>query len=186
MKTYSYCALSALLALSLPVFAAADMGSALYQWMTTLQGEWMLAPAAEQEGKATRHKLVKPLLGTDQVAISFRTVGRGSTVQETLLPGNKKEMVTMYHCLDPGCEEVKATHYCAKQNQPEMRVDLGSDGDTVVFDCDMSTELCQSKRDHIHRIAHQLSPDGAKLTTTYTSFKDGSKTKDSIYHFVRK
>ena len=188
MKTLIQVGLGTLLACAITANATPGAGSGIghYQWMTGLQGDWILAPADQQEGKATQHKLVKPMLGTDQVAINFRTVGRGSTVQETLLPGNKKEMVTMYHCKDSGCDQVRATHYCAKQNQPQMLVDLASSGDTVSFDCDMSTGLCQSGEDHIHRIAHQLSPDGNQLTTTYTSFKDGRKTKDSVYHFVRK
>ena len=94
--------------------------------MTTLQGEWILSPAGQQEGKATQHKLVTPLIGKDTTAISFKLIGKGSTVQENLLPATKKEMVTMYHCHDMECSQLKATHYCVKQNQPEMLVDLSS------------------------------------------------------------
>lgn len=118
--------------------------------------------------------------------MSFNLVGKGSTVQENLLPGNKKEMVTMYHCQDIGCDQVKATHYCAKKNQPEMTADLSSGSNTLVFNCDMSTALCQSKEDHVHKITHQVSSDGNRLMTTYTSWKDGKYLKDSVYTFDRK
>ena len=158
----------------------------LYDWMKALDGEWLLSPADQQEGKATQHKLVAPLLGTDAVGMSFSLIGKESTVQENLLPGTGKEMVTMYHCQDMSCSQVKATHYCVKQNQPEMLVDLSSTGDKLVYNCDMSTVLCQSGQDHVHNISHELSADGKHLKTTYTSWKDGKYLKDSAYHFDRK
>ena len=96
---------------------ATDNARPQYMAMTKLQGEWILSPANQQEGKATQHKLVKPLLGTDTTAMSFKLIGKGSTVQENLLPETRKEMVTMYHCKDTECSQVKATHYCVKQNQ---------------------------------------------------------------------
>ncbi len=164
---------------------ATDNARPQYQSMTTLQGEWILSPADQQQGKATQHKLVKPLIGTDATAMRFKLIGKGSTVQENLLPATKKEMVTMYHCQDMECSQVKATHYCVKQNQPEMLVDLSSTSTKLVYDCDMSTPLCQSEQNHIHKITHELSNNGNHLKTTYTSFNNGTYLKDSIYHFDR-
>lgn len=158
-----------------------------YEWMTQLSGEWQLASEKQQEGKATKHKLVAPMIGTDQTAMSFKTIGKGSTVQEDLLPGNKKQMVTMYHCDDDECGQLNATHYCVKQNQPRLLANLEeSKTNKMVFDCDMSTELCQSTRDHVHRIIHTLSDDGKQLRTTYVSWKGGKHLKESVYVFDRK
>lgn len=157
-----------------------------YGWMKQLGGAWTLAPAAYQQGKATQHKLVAPLVGTDTTTMEFKVIGMGSTVQENLLPGTKKEMATMYHCSDVSCSKLAAKHYCVKQNQPELLANLANDHNTLTFDCDMSTELCQSKQNHIHRISHALSNNGNHLTTTYTTFNDGEYMKDSVYHFVRK
>ena len=176
---------SAIMAFSVYADTSTD-AKKTYQWMTNLQGEWILSSADKQQGKATKHKLVAPIVGTDTTAMSFNLVGKGSTVQENLLPGNKKEMVTMYHCQDIGCDQVKATHYCAKKNQPEMTADKSSGSNTLVFNCDMRTTLCQSKEDHVHKITHQVSNDGKHLTTTYTSWKDGKYLKDSVYNFDRK
>lgn len=157
-----------------------------YQSMKDLKGDWILSAAAQQEGKATQHKLVAPLIGTDTTAMSFKMIGKGSTVQEKLLPSTVKEMVTMYHCNNAKCSQVKATHYCVKQNQPEMLVDRSSTSTKLVYNCDMSTELCQSKQNHVHIITHELSNNGNHLKTTYTSFNNGTYLKDSIYHFDRK
>ena len=164
----------------------ADDARPLYNWMKGLEGEWTLSPAGKQEGKATQHPVVAPLLGTDTTGMSFELIGKQSTIQESLLPGTSKEMVTMYHCQDASCPQVKATHYCVKQNQPEMLADLSSSGNRLVYNCDMSTGLCNSEQNHVHKITHELSPDGKHLATTYTSWKDGKYLKDSVYHFDRK
>ena len=170
--------------LSMPCYA--DGARQIYNSMQGLEGEWVLLPADKQEGKATKHKLVAPLVGTNAVGMSFKLVGKGSTVQENLLPDTKKEMVTMYHCKDVSCTQVKATHYCVKQNQPEMEADLSSTANLLAYNCDMSTELCQSGQNHVHKIKHELSDGGKHLKTTYTSWNDGKYLKDSVYHFDRK
>lgn len=159
--------------------------SRIYTWMKGLEGEWKLSPPEKQEGKATQHELVAPFVGTGAVGMNFKLIGKASTVQEQLLPGTAKEMVTMYHCKDVSCSQVKATHYCVKQNQPEMIADASSTEDMLVFACDMSTDLCQSDQDHVHKITHELSGGGNHLKTTYTSWKDGQYLKDSVYHFDR-
>lgn len=166
--------------------AQADSNRTSYAWMTKLHGDWALSPAAQQEGKATKHKVVAPLVGTDKVAMSFRVIGKGSTVQENLLPGTGKEMATMYHCNDfKACSQVRGTHYCAKQNQPAVVLEKNS-GNQISFACDMNTALCQSNEEHVHNISHELSNSGKHLKTTYTIFKDGKFKKNSTYHFDRK
>ena len=170
--------------LTMPGFAG--NATDIYKSTQSLEGEWILSPANLQQGKATKHKLVAPLVGTDNVAMDFKLVGKGSTVQETLLPDTKKEMVSMYHCKDAACSQVKATHYCVKQNQPEMIADPASTASMLIYGCDMSTELCQSGQNHIHKITHEVSDSGKHLKTTYTSWKDSKFLKDSTYHFDRK
>ena len=110
------------------------------------------------------------------------------TVQENLLPGTGKEMATMYHCNDfDDCSIVQAKHYCAKQNQPELKLDaVNSSTKSVKMSCDMTTELCNSSEGHVHNITHELSENKNQLKTTYTIFNDGKFQKNSIYHFVRK
>jgi hypothetical protein len=158
----------------------------VYDWLRQLEGEWTLSPAAQQEGKATQRPEVAAMLGTEQLGMKFKLVGRGSTVQEDLLPGTERQMVTMYHCRDASCTALKATHYCAKQNQPEFLASMESTPDRLVFECDMSTELCQSWDDHIHRITHEISADGQHLRAVYSSYMNGEHSKDTIFHFDRR
>ena len=158
-----------------------------YLALTKLQGDWKLAPADQQEGGTTKKGPAAKLLGTDGTAMSFKVIGKGSTVQENLLPGTAKEMATMYHCDDfETCTQVKATHYCAKQNQPQLVLNAsGSSANVLSMTCDASTALCNSDEGHVHGITHELSDDG-NLKTTYTIFHKGRFQKNSIYHFVRK
>lgn len=167
---------------------ATDTGEAQQQFnfISELNGDWKLSPVSVQEGKTTQHKAVKPLIGTNRVAMSFKVIGKGSTVQENLLPGTKKEMATMYHCDKFGkCGEVLATHYCAKRNQPKMVAAPGLSYNSVTLNCDMDSPICQSNAGHVHKISHKLSNNGSHLKTTYTIFKNGKYKKDSIYHFDR-
>jgi hypothetical protein len=157
----------------------------VYDWLRKLEGEWRLSAADAQEGGTKTHPSVVHLLGTDAVAMEFKLVGRGSTVQEDLLPGTERQMVTMYHCRDSSCSAVKATHYCAKQNQPEFLASMESSSRELRFDCDMSTDLCQSWDGHIHRITHQLSEDGMHLRAVYSNFLNGEHTSDTVFHFDR-
>ena len=71
-----------------------------YKTLTSLDGDWVLSPANEQEGGATKKYPAAKLIGTNNTAISFMVIGKGSTIQENLLPGTGKEMATMYHCND--------------------------------------------------------------------------------------
>lgn len=156
-----------------------------FKLMKSLRGAWKLAPASTQEGKATKNKAVAPLVGTDKVAIDFKVIGKGSTVQENLLPGTKKEMATMYHCdSSKNCQSVQAKHYCAKKNQPQLVAEELSKNNELVMNCDMNTGLCNSKAGHVHQIKHTLLSKN-HLKTTYTIFKDGKLKKNSTYHFER-
>ena len=158
----------------------------IYGWIKQLEGQWTLSAAEQQEGGTKTHPSVVPMLNTDTVAMEFKLIGREMTVQEDLLPGTKRQMVTMYHCRDSSCSNVKATHYCAKGNQPEFLASSESTPHELIFDCDMSTELCQSWDAHIHTITHQLSEDGSHLRAVYSNYVNGEHTGDTVFHFDRK
>jgi len=176
------------LALSLSSAWAGTASLDHYKALTLLKGDWMLSPENEQEGGATKKGPAAKLIGTDSTAISFKVIGKGSAMQENLLPGTGKEMATMYHCNNfKNCTNVQAKHYCAKQNQPELMLDTANTTDSVIaMTCDMDTPLCNSVEAHVHMIKHELSQGNARLRTTYTIYKDGEFSKNAVYHFSRK
>lgn len=185
------CLLSSLIALFSCAHASENTTAwELFDWMeTALQGEWTLSPAEAQIGtESYKHKALLPLAGSQSTAMAFKLIGGEVTIQEDLLPNTAKQMVTMYHCKDIACTNLKATHYCSKQNQPEFIANLKeSTQNKIVFECDMSTELCRSDEDHVHRIIHELSENGKHLKSSYISWKEKKIVTDSsIYHFDRK
>ena len=187
MKFISYVSMLSLALVFTGAWAGTDSLSH-YKTLTMLDGEWVLSPADAQEGGATKKGPAAKLIGTDKTAISFKVVGKGSAVQENLLPGTVKEMVTMYHCNDfRNCSQVQAKHYCAKQNQPELMLDASKSGNSViVMTCDENTSLCNSAEGHVHMIKHEMTQDNNHLKTTYTIYSNGKFEKNSVYHFNRK
>ena len=182
---------SLLVTVSLASSSLAEEADSLdvYYWMEALSGQWVLSPAEQQTGTDSyKHKAVAPIVGTDATGISFKSIGGSSTIQEDLLPNTAKQMVTMYHCKDIECMQIKATHYCVKQNQPEFIANLtDSHENMIVFDCDMNTEWCQSDEDHVHQIIHEISNNGKHLKSSYLSWENKKPKKNSsIYHFDRK
>ena len=155
-----------------------------------LKGEWSLSSVENQTGTTSyKNKAISHLPGTDITAIGYKVIGRGATFEEDLLPDTKKQMVTMYHCdsfFD--CQELKATHYCAKKNQPQFLLnEKETTKEKIVFDCDMSTKLCNSDEDHVHKIIHELSNNAKHLKSSYLGWKNQKlNKKNSIYHFDKK
>ena len=159
------------------------------QMVDTMNGGWMLSPADKQIGTTGAHNSVKELLGVDKSVTSYYIKGKGTTLQEEMLTGTKKEMVTMYHCNRRNtCEVLLATHYCAKRNQPRLVINMEETTDTkIVFDCDMGTSLCQSNEDHIHRIIHEFSQNGKHMKSSYLGKKNQQwNKKNSIFHYDKR
>jgi len=164
----------------------------VYERMSFLLSDsWSLSPKEEQLDTtgAHEHKAIAHLVGdVKAVGTQYKVIGRGATLEEVLLPNTAKSMVTMYHCNSyTNCTELKATHYCAKQNQPEFLLNLKETRENkFVFDCDMSTELCNSDEDHIHKMIFEISEEDSHLKASYLAWKDKKlRKKHSIYHFDR-
>ncbi len=156
-----------------------------------LSDSWYLSPEEAQIDTTGAHKnrAIAHLVGDEEaIGTKYKVIGRGATLQEVLLPDTMKSMVTMYHCNSyTNCTELWATHYCAKQNQPRFILNLEeTTPNKFVFDCDMSTELCNSAEDHIHKMIFELSDEDDHLKASYLAWKDKKlRKKHSIYHFDR-
>ena len=156
-----------------------------------LADSWSLSPKEAQLDTTGAHENehIAHLVGdSNKVGIKYQVIGGGATLEEVLLPDTVKSMVTMYHCDSfTNCTELKATHYCAKKNQPEFILNLKETKENkFVFDCDMSTELCNSAEDHIHKMIFELSNEDSHLKASYLAWKDKKlRKKHSIYHFDR-
>lgn len=150
-------------------------------------GKWSFSSVEKQTGTTSyKNPAISHLAGTQDTAISYKVIGKGTTLQEDLLPDTKKQMVTMYHCnRTNNCTKLVATHYCAKRNQPQFILNTKeTTKNKIVFDCDMSTELCNANEDHVHKIIHELTENGNHLKSSYLGWKNQTPNKkNSIYHF---
>ncbi|NPA83265.1 MAG: hypothetical protein GXO38_02140 [Epsilonproteobacteria bacterium] len=184
--------LSIISLMALTLFAQMTPKEAYDHMVKVLPGEWKLSPASQQKDTtgAHNHPAVKRLLGTDKTAMEYEVIGRGSSLKEELLPGTIRHMVTMYHCDDfKECNQLLATHYCAKQNQPSFIFNTKESTKTrLIFDCDEDrSEVCDSDEPHVHHIILELSDDYNHLKASYIVYEEGERaSKHTIYHFDKK
>jgi hypothetical protein len=64
-----------------------------YNRMKQLEGEWVLSPATRQEGKATQHKVVAPLVGTEDgnhLVTSYTTFNDGAYMKDSVYHFDRK------------------------------------------------------------------------------------------------
>ncbi len=160
------------------------------QMQDILDGKWVLSHESKQTGTTSyKNPAIAFLVGTDATAVAYKTIGKGATLQEDLLPDTKKQMVTMYFCNHYlNCTQLKATHYCAKRNNPEFILNEKlTTKDKIVFDCNMNTPLCNSDEDHVHQIILELSNNNTHLKSSYLGWTNQRPNKkNSIYHFDKR
>ncbi len=148
----------------------------VYKWIGALEGSWKLSKTVPQQGSCHFDDPEEVDIG-----IAFKYIARDTTIQEELLPDTEKKMVTMYHCKDIACSNIKGSHYCVKMNQPQYLANLQeSTPNKIIMECDMSTELCNSNENYVFKIIHEVSADGKHLKSSYLS-NIGSKRSSSVW-----
>jgi hypothetical protein len=115
-----------------PIKPSADKHPA-FERMKTLVGTWV---EADKDGKPT-----------DKVVTVVKLTAGGSAIQETIFPGQDKEMVSVYH--RDGVDLVM-THYCMLGNQPRMKADPKSPKNQIRFLFAGGTNLDPAKDMHMH------------------------------------
>ena len=113
--------------------APENPAAAALEKMKALAGEWVAA----KEG---------PLSKKGDLVARYAVTAAGTAVVETVFPGTRHEMVTVYH---RDGSDLVLTHYCISGNQPRMRArDLTGDRIEFAYDGGMGID---PKRDrHMH------------------------------------
>jgi hypothetical protein len=101
--------------------------------MKKLAGTWV---KAGEDGKPT-----------DEVVSVIKVTAAGSTVHETLFPGQPMEMVSVYY---RDGKDLMMTHYCALGNQPRMKADPKSPPNQLCFKFAGGSNLDPAKDMHMH------------------------------------
>jgi hypothetical protein len=108
--------------------------------MKSLVGTWETTPESPMQGK-----------------VVYSVVGGGSSVVESLFPGQPHEMMSVYH-LDG--DQLMMTHYCAAGNQPTMRALPGPDVSEIRFEFVSLSNGDPSKDNHMHDAVLRFDDDG--------------------------
>lgn len=154
-----------------------------------------LAGAAQEEGKKEKKshpgfERLKKLVGSWQaetkemgkVNVTYRLTSGGSTVMETIMPGEDHEMVSMYH-LDH--DELVMTHYCAIGNQPRMKAQKDSKEGTIDFRCVGGSNLKCPTDAHMHS-AFFTFKDADNFTAEWSMMKGGKSDHSMKFEYARK
>ena len=112
---------------------------------------------------------------TDEVVSVMKLTAGGSAVQETLFPGQPHEMISMY--TTEGADVVM-THYCMLGNQPRMKANAKSPGNTLRFEFVGGSNLDPKKDKHMHSATLTIQ-DADHIMIEGEAWENGVAAKDS-------
>ena len=144
--------------------------NAALEKLKKLAGTWV---AADNDGKPT-----------DQVVSVIKVTAGGSVVHETLFPGQRHEMVSVYMIDGP---DVIMTHFCVLGNQPRMKADPKSPANQIVWRFAGGTNLDPKKDKHMHEATLTIIDDD-HVEISGIGWENGAPAKDMCCGFklVRK
>ena len=142
------------------------------------------APAAKPldalKSLVGRWEATKPVEGMPAAAIEFKLSSNGSTVVETMFPGQPHEMINTY-VMDG--DDLLLTHYCAAGNQPRMKL-ASNDGKTMKFKFVDATNLKSTEAPHMGALELTIVNENL-INEKWTSFENGQATTHAEFELKR-
>jgi hypothetical protein len=134
-----------------------DANSA-FDFLKTLTGTW------ERSGSGHDH-------GGKSHLNTFRVSSGGSSVIETIFPGETDEMVTVYHM---NGSDLLLTHYCALQNAPVMKFVKTDKPGEIKFAFEGGTNFDPKSDMHVHEGAYRIK-NGNVIEEDFVVYSDGKE-----------
>jgi hypothetical protein len=128
--------------------------------MKKLAGTWLVA---DKSGKPT-----------EQIASIYKVTAGGSTVHETVSPGQKEEMISLYTVDGP---DLIMTDYCVLGNQPRLKADPNSSANQIVFKFAGGGKLDPKKDKHIHELTLAFVDDD-HIEVNDVGWENGAPSKE--------
>jgi hypothetical protein len=132
-----------------------DAASAL-EFIKAMTGTW------ERSGDEHDH-------GGDSKAVTFKVTAGGSSVMETIFPGDPMEMISVYH-MDG--DTLLMTHYCALQNAPIMKFEKSDKPGEIKFVFHGGTNFDPKVDTHVHEGVMRVK-DANTVESSFVAFTDG-------------
>jgi hypothetical protein len=130
--------------------------SSAFDFLKTLSGTW------ERSGSGHEH-------GGKSHLNTFRVSSAGSSVIETIFPGEPDEMITVYHMNGP---DLLLTHYCALQNAPVMKFVKTNTPGEIKFAFEGGTNFDPKTDMHVHEGAYHVK-NANVIQEDFVVFNDG-------------
>lgn len=132
-------------------------GSKQLEQIKKLKGTW--------QGPSSMSKNGEP------VTVTYEVSSAGSSVVETLFPGQPHEMVSVYHDVDG---KLIMTHYCSLRNQPSLSLRKAKDNE-LDFIYTSGTNLDPKKDQHIHALNMKFVNEN-KMIQTWVGYANGKQS----------
>jgi hypothetical protein len=143
--------------------------SSAFDFIKTLGGEWVRAGDDEHAHGSTSKGTI------------FRVTAAGSSVLETIFPGQDSEMLTIYH-MDG--DKLLLTHYCALQNAPILRFEKSDKPGEIKFVFHGGTNFDPASDMHVHEGVMRIK-DANTIESTFVAFSDG-KARPMIHSTMKR
>jgi hypothetical protein len=132
--------------------------SSAFEFLKTLAGTW------ERSGHGHEH-------GGKSKLNTFRVSSGGSSVVETIFPGEDDEMITVYHMNGP---DLLLTHYCSLQNAPVMKFVKSDQPGEIKFAFEGGTNFDPKSDMHVHAGTYRVK-DANTIEADFVVFNDGKE-----------
>ena len=126
-----------------------------FEFIKTMVGEWNRSSGDHDHG-STSH------------AVTFRVTAAGSSVLETIFPGDDNEMLSVYH-MDG--DNLLLTHYCALQNAPILKFEKSDKPGEIKFAFQGGTNFDPQVDLHVHEGTFKIK-DANTVESTFITFAD--------------
>lgn len=119
--------------------------------------------------------------GKDETVVTYKLVGSGTSLVETLFEGTPHEMITVYH-MDGS--DLVMTHYCAAGNQPHCKAVKSDDPKSLKFEFAGGANIKPETDMHMHSLVMTWESDD-KIKAVWTSWAGGKPAGDAVFELQR-
>ncbi len=147
--------------------AAAPTSSPEFEMMKSLVGTWK--GTATMEGKP------------ENIQVKYKLTSGGTAIEETLMPGTPKEMVTVYF-LDGS--KLMMTHYCSLGNQPRMKLTESVKDKKLTFKMVDATGMKTANDPHMGGLTITWK-DKDHIQQEWVHFAPDGKTEAHLFTYQR-
>ena len=132
-----------------------DAASA-FELLKTLAGDWERSGGGHDHGGTAR-------------GVTFKVTAGGSSVLETIHPGDPNEMLSVYHW---DGDDLLLTHYCALHNAPIMKFESSDKPGEIKFVFNGGTNFDPKVDTHVHEGVFRIK-DANTVESSFVAFSEG-------------